>query len=410
MKILMLIDQKYPTEHVFLEEVYSKIFKEKGHQIVWVMKAKDTFQKKIKIGYWNENKVYILPTNNNILLDYFFLIKDLMELKKMLTLKKEKFDLIYVRNDPFMGIFARFFSKKSKIPFVFQLSHLKSEETIYFAKNGLYGTRMKNFILGKISQKLTNFSLKKANLVFPISEMMKTYLIRKGLKQNKMLSLPLGANPKIKVNKHEVEKIKQEYNLKDGNTLVYLGTLIKTRDPVFLFKIIKQLKPDFPKIKLLVVGEGKTKHDLLDYKDYVKKNNLQENIFFIGKVPRWQVPNYLAAADIGLSQFPPVPILKMNSPIKLMEYMNLGLPVVANNYNPEQKLIVTESGGGFCVDYQVEDFCKVIKELVRNDRLRLKMGQKAQNYIRKERNYQKLADKAEKRILSLINDGDYKSL
>ena len=30
MKILMLIDQKYPTDHAFLEEVYSKIFRKKG--------------------------------------------------------------------------------------------------------------------------------------------------------------------------------------------------------------------------------------------------------------------------------------------------------------------------------------------------------------------------------------------
>ena len=239
---------------------------------------------------------------------------------------------------------------------------------------------------------------------------MKTYLIRKGLNQNKIYSLPLGADSNIKVNKHEVEKIRQKYGLKNGYTLVYLGTLIKTRDPLFLFKIVEELRKELPSIKLLVVGEGKVKQDMLDYKSYVKKNNLEKEIIFTGKVPRWQVPNFLTVADVGISQFPPVPILKMNSPIKLMEYMNLGLPVIANNYNSEQKRIIFESGGGFCVDYKVEYFCQAIKKLVGNRELRLKMGQKAQNYIRKERNYQKLADKAEKRMLSLINNGGYKSL
>ena len=40
MRILMLTDIMYPTDHVFLEEVYSKIFREKGHTIHWVMTSK----------------------------------------------------------------------------------------------------------------------------------------------------------------------------------------------------------------------------------------------------------------------------------------------------------------------------------------------------------------------------------
>ena len=71
----MLVDQKYPTDHVFLEEVYSKIFRRRGHEIVWVMKSKKP-SREIDIKYWNNNKVFVLPTRKNILADYFILKKD----------------------------------------------------------------------------------------------------------------------------------------------------------------------------------------------------------------------------------------------------------------------------------------------------------------------------------------------
>lgn len=399
MKILMLVDQRYPTDHVFLEEVYSKIFRKRGHKINWVMKSKK-FSKEIKIENWNKNKIFVLPTQKNLLADYLALMQNLKRLKN--KIKNEHFDIVYVRNDPVIGLFVKKFSGERKIPFVFQLSHLKSEETIFFAKKGIYGSRIKNYFLGNISKILTNRVLKKANLIFAISDQMKAYLIKKGIKTNRIETLPLGANPYTKINKNEVKKIRFKYNLEQGKTLIYLGTLIRTRDPFFLFKVIKKLKEEIPEIKLLIVGEGKNKQDLIDYQNYVNKHFLHDNIIFTGKILRKSVPSFLAVADIGISQFPPNPILKMNSPIKLMEYMNMGLPVVANDYNPEQKKIINMSQGGFCIDYNTENFCQAISTLIKNKKMRLEMGKKGQDYIRRKRNYEKLATIAEKRMLSLI--------
>jgi len=391
----MLVDQKYPTDHVFLEEVYSKIFREQGHSILWVMKSKQPLNKITKIE-WNQNKGLVLPTKNNILVDYWCLLWDLKKIES--KIRKNKFDLVYVRNDPLMGLFARRFSKKHKMPFVFQLSHLKSEETIYFAKHNLYGGRLKNYLVGSISKTLTELVLKKADLIFAISDQMKEYLIEKGMKRNRVRTLPLGTTPGAEEDEGKIRSIVDKYNLKSGKTLIYLGTLIKTRDPFFLFKIIKNLIKEDPEIKLLVVGEGKNPEDMIDYKKYVEVNQLQNNVVFTGRVPRKEVPSYLAAADIGISQFPPNPILKMNSPIKLMEYMNAGLPVVANNYNPEQQNIIKASQGGFCVDYTIKDFCEAILVLIKNQKKGKQMGKNGQIYIRKERNYNKLAQKAEEEM------------
>jgi len=401
MKILLFIEEKYPTDHVFLEEVYSKIFKQKGHEIIWVIRSQKE-SNKITIKEWNNNKVYVLPSKNNILSDYLNLILSLKKLK--IKFQKEGFDLVYVRNEPIMGIFANFISKTNRIPYVYQLTHLLSEETIYFAKNGFYGNRIKNLVVGYTSKILTNYNIKRASFVFAISNSMASYLKRKRLRIKNIGVLPLGINPVIKESLSDVKKLRDKYNLKKGKTLIYLGTLIRTRDPNFLFKIVSKLKKEDPEIKLLVVGEGKYPSDLLDYKNYVIKHSLQEQIIFTGQIPRNQVQNYLSVADIAISQFPPVYLLKMNSPIKLMEYLNAGLPVVCNDHNIEQKEIIKASGGGFCVSYNVDEFSEKISLLIKDDKLREQMGKLGQKYIRDERNYEKLASGIEKTFLKLSGD------
>lgn len=401
MKILLFIEERYPTDHVFLEEVYSKIFKQRGHEVIWVIRSQKE-AKDITIKKWNDNKVYVLPSNKNIFLDYFNLILSLKKLKK--KFEKEDFNLVYVRNEPIMGIFAKKISKMNKLPYIYQLTHLLSEETIYFAKKCFYGNRIKNLLIGYTSKFLTNYNIRKADFVFAISDSMVLYLKKKKLRMKDIGVLPLGVNPIIKKNFKDSEKLRDQYNLRKGKTLIYLGTLIRTRDPYFLFKIMNKLNKEDREIKLLVVGEGKFPSDLANYKKYVIEHSLQEQIIFTGQIPRYDVQNYLAVADIAISQFPPVYLLKMNSPIKLMEYLNAGLPVVCNNYNIEQKEIIEASGGGFCLNYSVDEFVQAILTLTRDQRLRKNMGKLGQRYIRDNRNYEQLATTAEKTFLKLIGE------
>ncbi|MBT3940963.1 glycosyltransferase family 4 protein [Candidatus Woesearchaeota archaeon] len=397
MKILMLVDQKYPTEHVFLEEVYTKIFKEKGHEIIWVMLSEQVDRLTVKT--WNKNKVYVIPTKPNLLSEYLNLTVTLHNLTH--TFVNQKFDLVFVRNDPIMGLYASHLANKLNIPFVYKLSHLKSDETIYFAKKGLYGNQLTNYIAGTLSLKLRNHVLKKADLVFAMSDTMRNYLVKTKLRSSKTFSLPSGADTNLKPNKLAVKQIQKKYNL-TGKTLVYLGTLIKSRNPYFMFDVVSKLTQKHPDLKLMVVGAGLNRQDIVDYKKYVRKLGIKDNVVFTGRVPRKQVQNYLTAADIGLTYLPPVFIFKMNSLLKLVDYMNASLPVVCNNFNDEQRKIVNKTKCGLCVNHDVDSFSDAIDQLLRSKRQRTAMGKRGKTFVNAERRLAHLADYVENKLLGLI--------
>jgi len=396
MKILFFIDRPVPNDHVFLEQVYSKILPNKGHFVTIVAKSLSHIDN-IQKSKWNSAEVFLIPLKKsklNIFSDSFFECFYLMKLYKILS--KEKYDLVQVRNDPIMAHFGYKFSKFLKVPFVFQLSHLKGEELVYFSKHSLYGSKFLNFVIGKIEQFLRNRMMKKSNLIFPISSEMEKYLRSlPGFFQKKIYPITLCADTSLNFRDYNGKKVREMLNVLDAPLLIYVGTFNRIRNLEMLFDMLKLVLLKFPKVKLLFVGEGKQKDDLDFLKKCAKDSNVSESVIFVDSVSRIELQSYIRASNIGLSPFQPNEILTKNSPIKLMEYMNMAIPVVCND-TPEQKNVILNSGGGFCVNYDPIEFSESVITLL-NDPDRAKaMGLLGRTYVENYRSCEIMALEIEK--------------
>ena len=64
-----------------------------------------------------------------------------------------------------------------------------------------------------------------------------------------------------------------------GNYYCAIGRLTKQKNFMFLCKAFKKVINKYPNIRLLIIGEGEQKKILTHY---IKKNDLEKNIFLIG--------------------------------------------------------------------------------------------------------------------------------
>ncbi len=110
--------------------------------------------------------------------------------------------------------------------------------------------------------------------------------------------------------------------------------------------------------------------------------------------------NMVRNATVCVSPFYPTFILNSTSPTKLIEYMALGRPVVANDH-PEQRLVLEKSGAGICVSYNEGAFAEAIIELLNNPEKADEMGRKGRLYVKKERTYKVIGDRVEKQLLKV---------
>ena len=400
MKILLLIDRKFPLSHAFLETVYLDILNNKGYDIVFVLRSSERSEKKQEV-FHNNVKFHVLPNRGGLgLLKYAVHLLDIQALVSLIRVEKP--DIIHVRNDPIMALIAAYFKWKYSIPFVFQLSFLKEEQAIYQAQKKLYGNRVSNYMIAVTGKLLRTLIFNVADLIFPISDCMQTYLLELGVPDRKMVSIPLGGDTQINLEKISVDEVIKEHELQDNKVLIYLGDMSKIRNPEFILYTFALVRRKIPNVKLLMVGEGREPEDLIHLKSVANNMGLQKDVIFTGQISRSQVPKYIKAADIGLSPIPPTLFYEVSSPTKLMEYLTFETPVVCNIEIPEQKKIILESHGGVCVDYSEESFARAILDILSNPNSALNMGKSGRDYIIHNRSYNILALKVEKEYLKLL--------
>jgi glycosyltransferase involved in cell wall biosynthesis len=105
---------------------------------------------------------------------------------------------------------------------------------------------------------------------------------------------------------------------------------------------------------------------------------------------------------VAVCPVPPYSFYRMSSPIKLYEYMAMGKPVVANVEITEHREVLEESGGGILVSHGPQGFAAGIRTLLEDTSGAAEMGERGRTWVLKNRTYELLADRLNKRLQPLF--------
>ena len=102
-----------------------------------------------------------------------------------------------------------------------------------------------------------------------------------------------------------------------------------------------------------------------------------DNLRILDSVPKEELADLLATADIGLMTVCPTPILELNCANKFFDYLASGLPIVLN-YRGWQARTLDEFGCGLSADQGDDDgFQDAIRRLACESERRETMGRQA---------------------------------
>jgi glycosyltransferase involved in cell wall biosynthesis len=172
--------------------------------------------------------------------------------------------------------------------------------------------------------------------------------------------------------------------------LVYLGTLDRNRQIDLLFEMLEIVRRQFPDALLALVGDAEDEGHERWLRSRAEQLGVTGATIWTGWLPIQEGWRYVRAAEVGLSPIPRGPLLDCGSPTKSLEYLALGVPVVGND-NPDQKQVLDEGGGGFCVPLTADDFAHAVCSLLASEPLRRAMACSGQSYVRARRSYELLA-------------------
>jgi glycosyltransferase involved in cell wall biosynthesis len=314
-------------------------------------------------------------------------------------LRTEHYDVIEVKDKFISGVLAliaaRLFSKR----FVYWLSYPFPEDYLYRATQpGRY--RFLYWIRGMVFKILLyRVLLPKADHIFVQSERMLRDVAAEGVPFDKMTAVPMG----VEVDDgRDALPTPRAVIGPDERSILYLGTLAKSRQIDFLFRVLIKVRIDVPGAKLHIVGRADDPSDEEFLVAEVRKLGLDDAVVFVGQLPRPEALAYVREADVCVSSVPPSPMFRAASPTKLVEYMAMGKAVVASDL-PEQRLVIEQSGAGYCVPWDEQEFARAIVALLNAPALAAEMGERGRRYVVEHRSYNKIADAVEKTLLALVN-------
>ncbi len=191
--------------------------------------------------------------------------------------------------------------------------------------------------------------------------------------------------------------IRQKKGWGDKLVLLHTGAMGKVNGLDFVIEAAERLK-EHSNIMFVLIGDGNQKPFL---ESRVKELGLT-NVEILSSMPKQELPEFYATADIGLVIIGNFPIIEHNSANKFFDSLSAGKPVLLN-YSGWQRKILEENAAGFGCDLcNLDEFVEKVLYLKSHIQQVEKMGQNARRVAVEKFNRDELAKQALELTSSVI--------
>ncbi|MDL2270619.1 glycosyltransferase family 4 protein [Methanobrevibacter sp. OttesenSCG-928-I08] len=278
------------------------------------------------------------------------------------------------------------YAKKYNVPYAYYLIDL-----IY------------NLIPEKLFQPFGKIAIKRAisnsNLVITINQKLKDLAIELGSTKDETLVIDAGIDFNDFDPNLDDSSIRKEYGInKDDVVLFFMGWIYNFAGMKELAIDLGKNKEKYPKIKIVIVGDGDAYEDMLAIKE---KYDLKDQLILTGKQPYTKIPEFLSLADFCmLPAYKDEQIMQDIVPIKLYEYLAMEKVVIAT----ELPGISKEFGYGNGIEYvqSADEVLELVDKILSENRYE-KIAKAGREHV-KHNDWNAITDTFEKTLIDLVEN------
>lgn len=205
-----------------------------------------------------------------------------------------------------------------------------------------------------IYKKLTEFVIKRSNLITSDSNFMSEEIVNLGGKKENIITAPMG----IDITNFNLVGRSTE----NRNTFLSMRTLCKNSNIEYILTAFKNVIKEKPDAKLIITNSGELEREILDL---IKKLALESNVEFLGFIDRERVEELLKTCDVYLS----TPTSDSTS-VNLLEAMACGIFPIVSNIPANKEWIESEINGLIVEALNVDKLTKAMLKALENNSLR----------------------------------------
>lgn len=288
-----------------------------------------------------------------------------LAIKILTTLLFSKFDIIYAHN--IVAAWPSYkIAKLKKIPIVFDMDDI------------LTGLSTNNMVR-KVGQGIEFSIAKKASCLITMSQSLKEELGRHMSREIFVVSH--GVN---------ISKFYPRPDIKKKNKIIYIGGIEFHDGTILLPEAATEIVKTYPDIKFEIIGEGKQLQTLLSK---IEEMNLMKYFDILSWVPNEEIPIHLAEAKIGVVTHFRTPATEICLVLKGMEYMAMGLPVVAPDLAGMREEFGNNERGLLFEPDNPRDLTKKLMSLMGDQELQKRLGEAGAQFVKQNCDWEENAKK-----------------
>lgn len=186
--------------------------------------------------------------------------------------------------------------------------------------------------------------------------------------------------------------------------LNYIGTVSSLVDYEGLDDLVDAfalLVPEFPALRLLLVGAGTSAPALADQ---ASKLGLTSKVVFTGRVPREVTSSYHQALDIFVVPRKNLDVTRAVTPLKPVEALATGRPVVASDLPALREIVVEGLNGALSPAGDPPALARTLARLLRDEPLRHRLGAAGRVEVLQNRTWAANAQRYDSKYAELISN------
>ena len=306
------------------------------------------------------------------IIEIYYIYKRILGLYKI-----KKFDIIQAHSPSLNGLAAYWAGKKLKKMVVYEVRAFWEDAAVDL------GTFRYNSLKYRISKFIETVLLKKVNHVTTICNGLREDMVSRGISADKITIIPNGIEiTNFPLLKSKDTKLAKKYDLTNKFVIGFIGSFYQYEGIDTLIKLMNMLRDDGG-FKLMLVGGGPIFPQIESLVNETKLTNVE----VIGKVNHEEIISYYSIMDVLVYPRKSIRLTELVTPLKPLEAMALGIPVVGSDIGGIRELIVNGDTGLLYESGNLTDLKDKILLLKNDKQLRMTIAESARNDVVENRDW-----------------------
>ena len=254
-----------------------------------------------------------------------------------------------------------------------------------------------------IPDAINKYVAKNADMIFAISYYLMEFARREYDCKNVVYVPNCIDTNHLKMCLKDREKIREELGVdKDDVVIGYAGAFWYVEGVPNLLQVFKNLRKKYSKIKLAIMGKIRLPDTDDNIPKIIEDMNLKNDVILIPSQPHEDVPKFLSAFDILCCPKIDCEINRAANPIKVPEYLSMGLPTVASAVGGISDTIEDGVDGLLVKPGDVKDLEEKLEWVILNPERAKEIGENGRKTAMEKYSYEAIEDTVKEAISEII--------